>query len=95
MFYLTAMIHTTLGSFKTTQVAAYVGVTNIFLLSIFIYAVAPASGGHMNPFITFCTVTTGLTGFARGILYIIGQTAGAALAGALIRGSYGKDLTKL
>jgi len=89
------MIHTTLGSFETAQVAAYVGVSNIFLLSIFIYAVAPASGGHLNPFITFCTVTAGLTGFSRGILYMIGQTAGGALAGGLIRGSFGKDLTKL
>lgn len=89
------MIHTTLGSFKTSQVAAYVGVTNIFLLSIFIYATAPATGGHLNPFITFCTITTGLTGFSRGILYMIGQTAGGALAGVLFRGSFGKDLSKL
>jgi len=95
MFYTSAMIHTTIGSFQALNAAAYVGVVNIFLLSIFIYSLAPASGGHLNPFITFCTVTTGLTGFSRGVLYIIGQTAGAALAGGLIRGSYGKDLTKL
>ena len=87
------MIHTTLGSFDTKQVAAYVGVTNVFLISIFIYAMAPASGGHVNPIITFCTITTGLTGFARGVLYLIGQTAGAAVAGGLMRGSWGKEKT--
>ena len=89
------MIHTTLGTFNTPQVAAYVGVTNVFLITISIYSMAVASGGHVNPFITFCTVTTGLTGFSRGVLYLTGQTAGAALAGGLIRGSFGKDLTKL
>ena len=89
------MIHTTIGSFQTTQAAAYAGVTNIFLLSLFIYAMAPSSGGHINPVITFATVMTGLTGFSRGVLYLIAQTAGAATAGGLIRGSYGRDLTKL
>lgn len=88
------MIDTTLGSFKTAQVATYVGITNIFLISLFIYALAPASGGHVNPLITFTTITTGLTGFSRGILYMVGQTAGAALAGGLIRGSFGHDLTE-
>ncbi|KAH8591223.1 aquaporin-like protein [Bisporella sp. PMI_857] len=93
--YISGMIHITIGTFQTPQVAAYVGVTNILLISIFIYSMAPASGGHVNPFITFCTITTGLTGFSRGVLYLIAQTAGAGLAGGLIRGSFGKDLTKL
>jgi glycerol uptake facilitator-like aquaporin len=91
--YLSAMIHTTIGSFDTPQAAAYVGVTNIILLSLFIYALAPASGGHMNPIITFTTMLGGLTGFSRGLLYLIAQTAGAAGAGGLIRGSFG-SLTK-
>jgi glycerol uptake facilitator-like aquaporin len=89
------MIHTTIGSFNTAQAAAYVGITNIFVLSLFIYALAPASGGHVNQLITFATMTAGLTTFSRGILYLIAQTAGAALAGGLIRGSFGRDLTKL
>lgn len=93
--YISALIDTTIGNFKTAQAAAYVGVTNIFLISLFIYALAPSSGGHVNPLITFTTVTTGLTAFSRGILYMIGQTAGAALAGGLIRGSFGHDLTVL
>ena len=89
------MIHATIGSFNTQQAAAYVGVTNVVLLSLFIYGMAPSSGGHVNQLITFSTMTTGLTGFSRGILYLIAQTSGAALAGGLIRGSCGKDLTLL
>lgn len=95
MIYLSAMIHTTIGSFDTLQVAPYVGITNTFLISLFILAMAPATGGHINPLITFSTVVTGLTGFSRGILYMIGQTAGGALAGGLVRGSYGQNLTQL
>ena len=95
MIYLSAMIHTTIGSFDTLQVAPYVGITNTFLLSLFILAMAPATGGHINPVITFSTMVTGLTGFSRGILYMIGQTAGGALAGGLIRGSFGQTLTQL
>ena len=93
--YVSAMIDTTIGSFKTAQAAAYVGVTNIFLIGLFICALAPSSGGHVNPLITFTTMTTGLTGFSRGILYMAAQVTGASLAGGLIRGSFGKDLTKL
>lgn len=89
------MIFVTLGSFQTLQVAAYVGITNIFLLSLLIYALAPASGGHVNSLITFTTVTAGLTSFSRGILYLVGQLVGAALAGALIRGSLGREQTIL
>lgn len=89
------MIHTTIGSFGTKQGAAYAGITNVFVISLFIFAMAPSSGGHINPLITFTTMTTGLTGFSRGILYMVAQTGGAALAGGLIRGSFGSNLTKL
>ncbi|KAF7916097.1 hypothetical protein BELL_0341g00080 [Botrytis elliptica] len=91
--YLSAFISIAIRNSDTTQIAAYVGVTNIFLLTLFICALAPASGGHMNPIITFATVITGLTGFPRGMLYMIGQTTGAALAGGLIRGSLGDQRT--
>jgi glycerol uptake facilitator-like aquaporin len=92
--YLSALIHITIGSLNTSQVAGYVGISNIFLLSLFIYALAPSSGGHVNPLITFTTVMTALTGFSRGFLYIVGQTLGAAIAGGLIRGSFGEELTQ-
>ena len=64
--YTSGLIDTTIGNFETKQVAAYVGVSNIILLSSFIVASAPSSGGHINPLITFSTMLTGLTGFPRG-----------------------------
>jgi len=92
--YMSATIYITIGSFETKVAAAWVGASNVFLISLFIYAVAPASGGHMNPMITLATVLTGLTGFSRGILYMIAQVMGAALTGGLIRGSFGPELTQ-
>ena len=93
--YLSALIDITLANFKISEVAAFAGVSNIFLLSLFIFAIAPASGGHINPLITFTTVTTGLTGLPRGVLYMVGQTIGGAVAGGIIRGIFGPALTRV
>jgi len=43
----------------------------------------------VNPLITLTTMLGGLTGFARGVLYLVAQTIGAGVAGGLIRGSFG------
>ena len=89
--YLSGLIDTTITNFQTKSVAAVAGVSNIFLLTIFIMAIAPGSGGHINPLITFSTMLCGLTGFARGMLYLIGQTIGAAVAGGILRGIFGAE----
>lgn len=93
--YISAMAHTTIGNMNTQQAAGYVGISNIFIIMLFIYALAPSSGGHINPMITFTTMLAGLTSFPRTILYLIAQTSGAALAGGLIRGSFGPKLTQV
>jgi len=59
-------IGATLMSYGTNQIGAYIGISNTFLLATFIYAAAPASGGHMNPMITFSTMLTGLCPVPRG-----------------------------
>jgi glycerol uptake facilitator-like aquaporin len=51
------------------------------LISLFLYAAGPASGGHLNPFITMLTFTAGLCTLPRMVYYIIGQMVGA-LGGA-------------
>lgn len=89
--YTSGLIDTTIGNFGTPQSAAYAAVSSIFLLTLFILAIAPGSGGHINPLITFSTLITGLTGFSRGILYMVAQTIGAALAGGTLRGSFGAE----
>lgn len=93
--YLSGMLHTTISTFPAPAIAPSVGISNIFVISLFIYGLAPSSGGHVNPLITFATVVTSLTGFSRGVLYLLAQTIGAALAGGLIRGSFGKELAIL
>ncbi|KAI9666237.1 MAG: hypothetical protein M1821_004172 [Bathelium mastoideum] len=91
--YTSGLIDVTLGNLQNPDaVPAYVGISNIVLLSLFIYATAPGSGGHINPVISFSTFLTGLTTLPRAVLYIIGQIGGAALAGGLIRGSLGKTV---
>ena len=92
--YLAGLIDTTLAGFHTLHLPAYAGVSNFLLLSLLIYATAPASGGHINPLITFSTLNTGLTEFPRDVLYITGQTVGAGIAGGLIRGSFGPAMTQ-
>ncbi|CAD6565772.1 MAG: hypothetical protein ASARMPREDX12_006764 [Alectoria sarmentosa] len=89
--YLSGMIDTTITNFGTPQAPAYAGVLNIFLLTLFIMAFAPGSGGHINPLITFSTMIVGLTGFSRAILYMSGQLLGAGLAGGVLRGAFGVD----
>jgi glycerol uptake facilitator-like aquaporin len=65
------------------------GVTNVILVSLFIYTLGPVSGAHLNPTITISTFTARLTTFPRMVLYVSFQTVGAALAGLLLRASYG------
>ena len=46
--YLSGMIDTTITNFGTPQGPAYAGVTNVFLLTLFIIAFAPGSGGQLQ-----------------------------------------------
>ena len=89
--YLSGLIDTTITNFQTKSVPAVAGISNIFLLTLFIMAIAPGSGGHINPLITFSTMLCGLTSFARAVLYLIGQTIGAGLAGGILRGVFGPE----
>ncbi|KAH7423280.1 hypothetical protein KP509_12G047400 [Ceratopteris richardii] len=65
-----------------TSSTAAISVITFFCLAFFILGAAPASGGHLNPAITFATVLTGFCSPARGLLYVIGQIAGSVI-GAL------------
>eukprot|EP00250_Pteridium_aquilinum_P013779 c21569_g1_i1 orf=276-1412(+) len=68
------------AGFTSSSVA--ISIIMFFCLSFFILAAAPASGGHLNPAITFATMLTGFSSPARTLLYVIGQTAGSVV-GAL------------
>ncbi|XP_024389627.1 aquaporin TIP1-2 isoform X1 [Physcomitrium patens] len=47
------------------------------VLSLCIFAAAPATGGHVNPCITWTEMLTGHISPVRGVLYIIGQILGS------------------
>ncbi|KAK0392737.1 hypothetical protein NLU13_2232 [Sarocladium strictum] len=87
LVYVSGMTTGTLLSYGTKQIGAYIGIANIFLLATFIYATAPASGGHLNPMITFSVVLSGMCPVSRGVAYMLGQTAGAALGGGILLGA--------
>ncbi|PNY27207.1 Aquaporin PIP2-7 [Tolypocladium capitatum] len=69
-FTITCLAHTP-GQFiegvaTACLLGAYIGISNTVLVSLFIYATAPASGGHINPMITFSAVLAGICPLPRG-----------------------------
>ena len=93
LIYLTALSAETFGSFGSfgSYAPNWVGITNIFLVFLFIEANAVTSGGHLNRLISFSTMLTGLPPIPRAIAYMLGQTLGGAVARGLIRGTFGKE----
>jgi hypothetical protein len=69
--------------------AAFGGIVNLTLISLFIYAAGPVSGGHLNPLITMSAFAARLSIFPRTVLYVMFQSLGAVVAGFLIRASLG------
>jgi glycerol uptake facilitator-like aquaporin len=55
------------------------------MITLFLYAAAPPSGGHLNPFITIATFCAGLCTLPRAIYYIFGQLVGALAGGFLLK----------
>ncbi|PSN67864.1 aquaporin-like protein, partial [Corynespora cassiicola Philippines] len=75
--------------------AIFGAITNFLLISLFIFAGGPVSGGHFNPLITISTFTARLSIFPRTILYVFFQCAGAVVAGFLVRASLGTPAESL
>lgn len=59
----------TVIGYETAQIDAYIGISTALLLTTFIYATAPASGGHLNPLVSLATMCTGLCPVPRGEFY--------------------------
>ncbi|KAK3325354.1 aquaporin-like protein [Apodospora peruviana] len=91
MIYVSGQFGVTLMNSGTTQIVGYVGIFNAILLSSFIYATATATGGHLNPMITFMTILCGLTPLSRGMVLILAQTLAGLVAGGVLLGSLGHD----
>ena len=65
------------------------GITNWLLITLLIYLFGAVTGGHLNPLITIATFFARLCSLPRLVIYVAFQTAGAALAGLLVRASIG------
>lgn len=89
LVFVTVEFGVTIGGYGTAQVGGYVGIFNAVALAVFIYAAGPASGGHLNPLITFAAFLCGLCPAPRTALYLAFQTLGGSLGGALVRGALG------
>lgn len=93
--YLSGLVAVGLGPLvKATSLgpvapAAFGATVNLVLISLFIFAAGPVSGGHFNPLITMSTFTARLSIFPRTILYVMLQCLGAVVAGLLVRASLG------
>lgn len=70
-------------------------IANVIILGLYITAFGPITGGHINPLVTMATFFARLTSFSRAILYLAFQLAGSALAGLLVRASYGSKHFKV
>ncbi|VTT75256.1 unnamed protein product, partial [Fusarium fujikuroi] len=65
------------------------GITNLIFITLFITSFGAISGAHFNPLITFATFCARLCSLPRLILYVAAQLGGGALAGLLVRASWG------
>jgi hypothetical protein len=61
-------------------------------IAVLIYTIAPISGGHINPAVTFAFVLSGKMPVYTGMLYVLAQCLGALLGASIVWGSVGSDV---
>ncbi|OJI98688.1 hypothetical protein ASPVEDRAFT_38191 [Aspergillus versicolor CBS 583.65] len=94
LVYLTCFVAVGLGELVNTfasgpLVPSLLGaLTALVSLPLFIFAVGPVSGAHLNPTITIATFFSRLATLPRSILYVTFQIFGGAIAGWLLRASF-------
>ncbi|KAF2502884.1 aquaporin-like protein [Lophium mytilinum] len=81
-----AITETSLGPLLPATIGA---IANTVLISLFIFAGGPVSGGHFNPFITIATFFARLATLPRTTLYVAFQCSGAVIGGFLMRAALG------
>lgn len=69
-----------------------IAICQALVLSISILASAPATGGHVNPCITWTEMLTGHVTPVRALLYILGQVLGSIVASLLAKVAMGDAL---
>jgi glycerol uptake facilitator-like aquaporin len=64
-------------------------------ISVLAYGIAPVSGGHINPAVTFALMVLGQMRIVLGMLYVAAQLVGAVLGAALVYGTFAAQELKL
>ena len=63
-----------------------------FAISVLVYTIAPISGGHINPAVTYAFVVSGKMPVVDGLRYVIAQCLGAFLGASIVWGAAASDL---
>lgn len=84
----TALTNVVPGSCFLSSTSALLNIALAFGITLFvvIFFTAPFSGGHINPAVTFGFFLAQKISLLRGILYIIVQCGGAAVASVILKG---------
>jgi glycerol uptake facilitator-like aquaporin len=61
-------------------------------IAVLVYTIAPISGGHINPAVTFAFVLCGKMPIIDGLRYVVAQCLGAILGAAIVWGTVASDL---
>lgn len=69
--------------------AAFGSLATGLMISLFIFAGGPVSGGHFNPLVTLAAFAARLASFPRTVLYVSAQCVGAVGAAWILRGCLG------
>lgn len=78
-------VFSTFGSVIFQLNLAYLALGTGLAYTAAVLALGSVSGGHFNPAVTVAAMVTGRTKPVDGVLYIVFQVVGAALAGMLIK----------
>ena len=63
-----------------------------FAIAVLVYTIAPISGGHINPAVTFAFIITGKMPILDGLRYVVAQCLGAIFGASIVWGTAASDL---
>ncbi|KAJ7967217.1 Major intrinsic protein [Quillaja saponaria] len=93
MFILFSSIIASLNS-KVADPSLLVLLSIFFVAFVFLLAIAPLTGGHMNPTFSFIAALKGVVTISRATIYILGQIIGAIMGFLLIKSVMSPELVE-
>ncbi|KAH9603152.1 hypothetical protein KSS87_018598 [Heliosperma pusillum] len=84
-----------ISSFETTTNTPNIAIACCvaLIITILLLAMAPISGGHLNPVITLPAAFVGLISFSRAFVYILAQCIGAIFGALALEAVVSKSIT--